>query len=91
MKNNLESCIGTIKPLYNMFNPPASRNNLSETGIQDAMSFLPKQFVVDSLHLQVELEVLYDQCKEVKTVSDVAAVTEQTNKMLPIANRMCRL
>jgi hypothetical protein len=27
----------------------------------------------------------------VKTVSDVAAVSEQTNKMLPIANRMCRL
>lgn len=91
MKNNLESCIGTIKPLYNMFNPPVSRNNLSETGIQDAMSFLPKQFVVDPLHLQVELEVLYDQCKEVETVSDVAAVSEQTKKMLPIANRMCRL
>ncbi|KAF0698493.1 52 kDa repressor of the inhibitor of the protein kinase-like, partial [Aphis craccivora] len=91
MKNNLESCIGTIKPLYNMFKPPVSRNNLSETGIQDAMSFLPKQFLVVPLHLQVELEVLYDQCKEVETVSDVAAVSEQTNKMLPIANRMCRL
>lgn len=91
MKNHLNSCIGTIKPLYNLFNPPVSRNNLTETGIQDAITFLPKQCVVDPLHLLVELEVLYDQCKEVKTVSDVVAVSEQTKKMLPITNRMSRL
>jgi hypothetical protein len=54
MKNNLDSCIGTIKPLYNLFSPPISKNNLTETGIQDAMTFLPKQFVVYLLNLQVE-------------------------------------
>jgi len=44
------------------------------------MQFLPKGFIVDPLYLQVELEVLYDQCKEVNTVSDVAAVSEKTKK-----------
>lgn len=29
MKNHIDSYIGTIKPLYNLFNPPASSNNLS--------------------------------------------------------------
>jgi hypothetical protein len=32
MKNHLESCIGTINHyMYNLFNPPVSRNNLTET------------------------------------------------------------
>lgn len=31
--------------------------------------------VLDSLHLKIELEVFYDQCKEVKTVLDVTAVS----------------
>lgn len=91
IKNHLQSSIGNIKPLYEIFNPPLSKNKLTEVNVQDIIQFLPKGFVVDPLHLQVELEVLYDQCKEVKTVADVINMSEKIKNMLPIVNRMSRL
>jgi len=54
MKNHLDIFIGTIKPLYNLFNPPCIKDNLTETGIQDAITFLPKTCIVDQLNLLVE-------------------------------------
>lgn len=41
------------------------------------------------LYLWIELEVLYNQCKLIKTVSDLAAISK--TKMVPIAYRMSRL
>lgn len=53
------------------------------------MTFLPNIIEIEPLTLQCELEVLYDECKNQSTMSDLAIVELKT--VLPLANLLCRL
>jgi len=91
IKDHLEKSINDIKPLYNLFKPPFLKECLTDTLIQDAMKFLPINVEIDPLTLQCELEVLYDECKNKNTISDLAIVSHEFKTALPLANLLCRL
>ncbi|KAL5246043.1 hypothetical protein ACI65C_013451 [Semiaphis heraclei] len=91
IKDHLEKSINDIKPLYIMFKPPFSKELLTETLIQDAIQFLPNNVEIDPLTVQCELEVLYDQCQNKSTMSDLAKVSHELKTALPLANLLCRL
>jgi len=91
IKDHLEKSINDIKPLYSVFKPPFSKALLTETLIQDAIQFLPNNIEIDTLTLQCELEVLYDQCQNKSTMSDLAMVSHELKTALPLANLLCRL
>eukprot|EP00102_Acyrthosiphon_pisum_P018532 XP_016655742.1 PREDICTED: zinc finger MYM-type protein 1-like [Acyrthosiphon pisum] len=91
IKDHLEKSINDVKPLYIMFKPPFSKELLTETLIQDAIQFLPNNIEIDTLTLQCELEVLYDQCQNKSTMSDLAIVSHELKTALPLANLLCRL
>jgi predicted metal-dependent hydrolase len=92
IKENLEKCIGSLKPLYDLLNPPLSETLLSEENLQDVMALFPQQnSSVNKTQLQTELEVLYNQSAEEKKVSDVVKISEKFKSLLPSANRLCRL
>ncbi|XP_060845279.1 zinc finger MYM-type protein 1-like [Rhopalosiphum padi] len=91
IKDHLEKSINDIKPLYSMFKPPFSKELLTETLIQDAIQFLPNNVEIDPLTVQCELEVLYDQCQNKSTMSDLAIVSHELKTALPLANLLCRL
>lgn len=64
---------------------------MTETLIQDTMQFLPNNIEIDSLTLQCELEVLYNECKNRSIMSDLAIVSHELKMALPLANFLCRL
>lgn len=91
IKDHLKKSINDTKPLYDIFKPPFAREFLTETLIQDAMTFLPNNFEINPLTLQCELEVLYDECKNQGTMSDLTIVFYELKTLLPLANLLCRL
>lgn len=91
IKDHLERSINDIKPLYNIFKPLFTRELLMETLIQDTMKFLPNNIEIDSLTLQCKLEVLYNECRNKSTMSDLAIVSHELKMALPLANFLCHL
>ncbi|XP_025192653.1 uncharacterized protein LOC112592715 [Melanaphis sacchari] len=91
IKDHLEKSINDIKPLYSMFKPAFSKKLLTETLIQDAIQLLPNNIEIDTSTLQCELEVLYDQCQNKSTMSDLAIVSHELKTALPLANLLCHL
>ena len=76
---------------YNVFKPPFIREHLTETLILDSMTFLPNNIEIDTFALLSELEVLYDECENKNSMSDLATISHELKMALPLANLLCRL
>lgn len=92
MADNLNSCIDIITPVYEIINPPLTRQKLTLDLIKKVVDFFPKtQAIADIEALQAELEVLSDFCSETETMDEISKKSESLKNILPLANRICRL
>ena len=77
----------TLKPLFDIFVTPLSRSNLTIDTLNKALDMFPsKDTKPDAFH--AEMEVLFDNCHDAKSMVDVTAKARKMKGILRLAFRL---
>lgn len=91
LDSNMKTCMETLKPLFDIFAFPVSRNNLTIDKLNEALNMFPSMDAKPDVYaLQAELEVLFDNCPNVNKMADVTEKACEMKDMLKLAFRLIR-
>ena len=79
LQSNMKACMQTLKPLFDTFVIPLSRNNLTINNLNAALEMFPSNDNKPNVYaLQAKMEVLFDNFPDAKSMVDV---TEKGREM----------
>lgn len=85
LSSNVQSCINSLKPCFQIFAFPLNRQNLKNENIVALLEMFPDQKNVPNVDaLQAELEILFDNCKSATKIEDIL-VQSRNMKWLKLA------
>ena len=91
LNSNVTACIDIMRPLFALFVMPLSRQSLKLDILNDAVHMIPApEDRPDVYALQAELEVLFDNCDEAKSVSDIMIKACEMKDVLKLAFNFLR-
>ena len=91
LQSNMKACMQTLKPLFDIFVLPVSRNNLTINKLNEALDMFPSNNVKPDVYaLQAEMEFLFDNCHDAKSMADVTEKAREMNGILKLAFRLVK-
>jgi hypothetical protein len=83
LQSNMKACMQALKPLLDIFVIPVTRYNLTINKLNEALDMFPsKDNKHDVCALQAEVEVLFDNYPDAKSMGDLIEKVREMKKIL---------